>query len=83
MDTSISAMILCDFYKISHREQYPEGTEYVYSTWTPRESRLEGVSEVLAFGHQGFIKEYLVNFFEQHFFKQPKDKVLKSYSRII
>ena len=28
------ATLLCDFYKISHREQYPAGTEKVYSTWT-------------------------------------------------
>jgi hypothetical protein len=24
--------LLCDFYKLSHRVQYPEGTEVVYST---------------------------------------------------
>jgi nicotinic acid phosphoribosyltransferase len=23
----VSAMLLCDFYKLAHREMYPEGTE--------------------------------------------------------
>lgn len=36
MKTIYPATLLCDFYKVSHREQYPIGTEKVYSTWTPR-----------------------------------------------
>lgn len=83
MNTPLSAMILCDFYKISHREQYPQKTEYVYSTWTPRESRIEGIDRVLSFGHQGFIKEYLIEFFQTHFFSKPKNEVIDAYSRII
>ncbi len=83
MNTALNAMILCDFYKISHREQYPQKTEYVYSTWTPRESRIEGIEQVLSFGHQGFIKEYLIEFFQTHFFSKPKNEVVAAYSRII
>lgn len=30
------AILLTDGYKLDHRRQYPEGTEYVYSNWTPR-----------------------------------------------
>ena len=29
-----------DFYKADHRRQYPEGTEAVYSNFTPRSDRL-------------------------------------------
>ena len=29
------AILLTDGYKLDHRRQYPEGTEYVYSNWTP------------------------------------------------
>lgn len=75
--------ILCDFYKISHRAMYPEGTEYVYSTWTPRASRIKGVNEVVWFGGQAFYKEYLVDMFNEHFFKRPKAEVINEYSRII
>lgn len=43
----MNPMLMADFYKLSHREQYPKGTEYVYSTWTPRKSRIEGINEVV------------------------------------
>jgi nicotinamide phosphoribosyltransferase len=76
-------MTLCDFYKISHREQYPVGTEYVYSTWTPRESRINGIDQVMCFGHQSFIKEYLIDFFSEHFFNRPKEEVIAGYRRLI
>jgi nicotinamide phosphoribosyltransferase len=75
--------ILCDFYKIAHRAMYPEGTEYVYSTWTPRASRMKGVNEVVWFGGQAFYKEYLIDMFNEHFFSRPKKTVIAEYSRII
>lgn len=74
---------LCDFYKISHRAMYPEGTEIVYSTWTPRTSRIKGVDNVVCFGTQAFIKEYLLDVFEEHFFKRPKADVIAEYTRLI
>lgn len=79
----LSAMLLCDFYKVSHREQYPSGTEMVYSTWTPRESRIKGVNKVVFFGLQAFIKKYLINFFNQNFFQRSKEEVVSEYARII
>lgn len=75
--------LLCDFYKVSHKDQYPKGTEKIYSTWTPRGSRLEGVDKVLAFGFQGFIKEYLIDFFEKEFFERNVDDVCLEYERYI
>ena len=74
---------LCDFYKIAHRAMYPEGTEVVYSTWTPRTSRIKGVDSVVAFGTQAFIKEYLMDVFQEHFFKRPKSEVIAEYKRLI
>ena len=81
--TNLNAMILADFYKLSHRLQYPIGTETVFSTWTPRTSRIPGVNEVVSFGAQAFIKNYLVDFFNTNFFGQSKAQVLAEYSRII
>lgn len=75
--------ILCDFYKISHRAMYPTGTEVVYSTWTPRTSRIKGVDNVVNFGVQAFIKEYLMDVFQEHFFSRPKDEVIAEYVRLI
>lgn len=75
--------ILCDFYKISHRAMYPQGTEVVYSTWTPRASRMKDVDHVVWFGGQAFYQEYLVELFNEHFFNRPKAEVIAEYVRVI
>ena len=80
---NLSAMLLCDFYKIAHRSMYPQKTEVVYSTWTARTSRLLDVNSVVHFGPQAFIKEFLIDFFNDNFFGRPKVDVVAEYSRII
>lgn len=80
---NLSAMLLCDFYKLSHRVQYPDKTEVVYATWTPRASRVEGVDKVVAFGFQAFIKEWLIGFFNTNFFARSKEDVVAEYVRIV
>lgn len=77
----MNPLLLTDGYKLDHRRQYPAGTTLVYSNWTPRKSRLEGVNEVVFFGLQYFIKKYLIEDFEAHFFRQPKEKVVAQYRR--
>jgi nicotinamide phosphoribosyltransferase len=79
----MNPLLLTDGYKVDHRRQYPEGTTLVYSNWTPRKSRIEGVNEVVFFGLQYFIKKYIIEDFENYFFSQPKDKILKEYARRI
>lgn len=79
----MNPLLLTDGYKVDHRRQYPTGTTLVYSNWTPRKSRLDGVNEVVFFGLQYFIKKYILEDFETHFFKQPKEKVLAQYERRI
>lgn len=81
MITSINPMCLIDGYKADHRRQYPEGTEFVYSNFTPRQSRIEGVNEVVFFGLQYFVKEYLIERWNKGFFERPKDEVLREYKR--
>lgn len=83
MTTSYPPTLLADFYKVSHVEQYPPGTERVYSTWTPRASRIPGVNEVVTFGIQAFIQKYLVDYFNEHFFDQPRTQVIDEYRRVI
>lgn len=78
---NINPLMLIDFYKADHRRQYPEGTELVYSNFTPRKFR-DGLSqELVFFGLQYFIKEYLVKQWNEGFFKQPKEKMLADYKR--
>lgn len=77
------ATLLCDFYKISHREQYPKGTEYIYSTWTPRTSRIKEIDKVVVFGIQYFLKEYLVEYFRKNFFFKPLEEIVEEYTRVL
>lgn len=77
------ATLLCDFYKVSHKNQYPKGTVLVYSTWTARTSRIEDINEVVSFGFQSFIKEYLINYFNENFFARTKVEVANEYKRVI
>ncbi|MEO1260838.1 MAG: nicotinate phosphoribosyltransferase [Bacteroidota bacterium] len=70
-----------DFYKADHRRQYPKGTTLVYSNLTPRKSRVHEVHEVVFFGLQYFIKEYLIKQWNEQFFAQPKAVILKKYKR--
>ncbi|SBS28515.1 putative nicotinate phosphoribosyltransferase [Marinomonas spartinae] len=75
-----------DFYKADHRRQYPAGTEYVYSNFTPRSSRLAPVLEgfddrVVFVGLQGYIKRFLIDTWNENFFNQPKEKVVAKYKR--
>ncbi len=79
----MNPLLLTDGYKVDHRRQYPDGTTLVYSNWTPRKSRIEGVEEVVFFGLQYFIKKYIIQDFDTYFFKQPKEEVVKKYARRI
>ena len=79
----MNALHLTDGYKVDHRNQYPTGTELVYSNWTPRKSRIAGIEEVVFFGLQYFIKKYLQEEFQNSFFGQPKANVVEKYRRRI
>ena len=43
----IPAILYKDFYKTDHRQQYPDGTEKVYSNLTARISRVQGIDAVI------------------------------------
>lgn len=78
---TISPILLKDGYKVGHKFQYPEGTSLVYSNLTPRKSRNADLEEIVFFGLQYFIKEYLMRQFDADFFAQPKEAVLAAYAR--
>lgn len=75
---NIAPELMLDCYKFDHRRQYPEGTEYVYSNFTPRGSRIPGVNGVVAFGLQAFLHD-MTRTWRSQFFNVPKDVVLKRY----
>jgi nicotinamide phosphoribosyltransferase len=51
---------LKDFYKVGHAHQYPEGTELIFSNFTPRKSLTPGVNHSVFFGLKYFIEKYLI-----------------------
>ncbi|MDA9773991.1 nicotinate phosphoribosyltransferase [Saprospiraceae bacterium] len=79
----MNPLLYTDGYKVDHRRQYPNNTSLVYSNWTPRKSRIEGIEEVVFFGLQYFIKKYMVEDFQKNFFDKPKDEILTKYQRRI
>ena len=65
--SAISGLLQTDAYKLDHRRQYPAGTTRVYSNWTNRKSRIEGVDHVIHFGLQAYLQKYLMDAFEEFF----------------
>jgi nicotinamide phosphoribosyltransferase len=82
--TIFPASLLCDFYKVSHREQYPDKTKKVFSTWIPRSNKyFPQAKGAVAAGFQPLVKKYLIGYFNEHFFKRPKEEVVFEYQRVI
>lgn len=76
-------MLLIDFYKAVHAEMLPKGITKSVSYFTPRMSRVERWDKVVMFGLQGFIKTYLIDYFNNEFFNKPFDEVINEYKRIM
>lgn len=76
-------MLLIDFYKAVHAEMLPQNITKSVSYFTPRMSRVNRWDKVVMFGLQGFIKTYLIDYFNEEFFKKPFDKVVSEYKRIM
>ena len=58
-------MLLIDFYKAVHAEMLPKDITKSVSYFTPRMSRVERWDRVVMFGLQGFIKTYLIDYFNE------------------
>lgn len=83
----INPLTAIDFYKADHRRQYPEGTTQVYSNLTARSSKSAKVlrdyynEDVVFFGLQYFIKSFLMQEWDENFFKRDKATVVQQYKR--
>lgn len=72
----MNGLLLTDGYKTGHHQQYPKGTEEVYSNWTPRSNKYapKGCDKVVSFGQQ-CVFQWLHDYFQDNFFSKPKAKV--------
>ena len=75
------AILLSDTYKQTHDRMYPKNLKKLVSYWVPRKSMFvnEENQKMVWFGLQGFIQEWLVEYFERNFFNLPLDVVINEY----
>lgn len=83
MHTKTNPMLLIDFYKAVHAEMLPKNMTKSVSYFTPRMSRVKRWNSVVMFGLQGFIKTYLIDYFNEEFFQKPFDTVISDYKRVM
>ena len=81
--TNLNPLLLLDYYKTTHNEQYPKGITKIVSYYTPRMSRLSDEDKLVMFGLQAFIKEVLIRSFNENFFRKQIDEVMAEYKRVI
>lgn len=82
--TNIIPTLLADFYKVAHKDLYPEKTQEIYSLLTPRNGKYAPYTEeVVAWGETYLVKEYFVKVFNELFFNRPKAEVVAEYVRFI
>ncbi len=77
----ILPILLSDSYKQFHFKMYPEFMTMLFSNMTPRSYKRMGCEKSVWFGLQYYMKEYLINQWNELFFKVPLDVVLKEYKR--
>jgi len=78
----MNPLLLTDGYKTGHHNQYPKGTQVVYSNFTPRANKYapNGANHVVSFGQQMIMKQ-IHDSFEKEFFSKPKDEVCGEMKR--
>src|SRR5574344_184641 len=76
-------LLLKDFYKAVHSEMLPKGMTKSVSYYTPRKSRVDRWPKVVNFGLQMFIKNWLIDGFNEGFFNRPEDEVVAEYKRVM
>lgn len=88
MKNVISALLACDSYKLAHRNLYPEGTELVYSNFTPRSDKHLNVPDdwkdgnMVVAGVYGMVRE-IVELWDETFFKRDLNSVLDEYREAV
>lgn len=72
-----------DFYKAGHIHQYPPDTQQVWSNFTPRSTFVKGETGCVFFGLQYFIKEILIDTWQNEFFSKPLRDIMREYKEVM
>lgn len=78
----INPALATDFYKISHKDMYPQGTQQVHSVFIARRSLIDGIDYVVNFG-VNYAIERLYEFWHDNFFDKPIDSICWEYESVI
>lgn len=80
--------LFADSYKLSHKAMEPEGTEVIYSNFTPRFNKYfkslypNHDGKTVVFGIYPFLLEFLVEAWNTGFFNRPKTEVLEEIRQV-
>lgn len=81
-----SMILMSDYYKQAHAEQYPEGITKLISYATARMTRMpkEMLGDKLTvFGIQSYVKDFLIERFNETFFNVPLEEAMEEYKLVI
>lgn len=79
---STIAPLYLDSYKIEHPFMIPTGTNRITSNLTPRKTRRNpSIDGVVACGFQFYTSRFLIEYWNEFFFKMEKEEVLRIYKK--
>ena len=81
-----SMILMSDYYKQAHAEQYPDGITKLISYATARMTRMtkEMLGDKLTvFGIQAYVKDFLIERFNETFFNVPLEEAMAEYEMVI
>lgn len=81
-----SMILMSDYYKQAHAEQYPEGITKLISYATARMTRIPKEmygDKLTVFGIQAYVKDFLIERFNETFFNVPLEEAMAEYKEII
>lgn len=79
MRSDIMMMLMSDTYKHTHPRMYPQNLTKLVSYLTPRKNMSPEFPNMVFFGLQPFLMDYLVEGFNYQFFEKPLKYVEKKY----
>ena len=81
-----SMILMSDYYKQAHAEQYPQGISKLISYATARMTRIPKEmygDKLIVFGIQAYVKDFLIERFNETFFNVPLEEAMQEYRDII
>jgi len=79
MKNNIMMMLMSDTYKHTHPRQYPQNMTKLVSYLTPRKNMSVAFPNMVFFGLQAFIDDYLLKGFREQFFNRPLFEIERDY----